>query len=202
MSQLVEPDHRVLLSPSLQDLAQNLARSQSDGSQNTVFYYQPIDVPNPFAAIAQAAAMVHAQPGARFGVMPGAPFFGVTTACGFDTKSTAWRSLDWTRIDYLAIEGDSLLSDRCAGKSTVKDYANLLATIAGYVREKNPRIVITAQLSFRHTAPATMIAAAPQLSGLVDGFFFSYPMNPAMDRTYCTPQTLAAVLSALRPGGR
>ncbi len=199
LSQVVEPDHTVLLDTSLAEVHRDLA-------PNTVVYYQeapqnPVnEAADLIGTFGAAAGIVHGTPGARFGILPGVRFFGYTGHCGFDPKAGLRRSLDWTQIDYLSIQGDGLLADKCIGTSSEKDYAALVATVVSFVRRVNPSIVITAQLSFRDTSPADMLKAAGILTPLVDGFFFSYPLNPAMEHKYSNAQSLEAVLRVLRPG--
>jgi hypothetical protein len=43
-----------------------------------------------------------------------------------------------------------------------------------------------------------MLKATNALAPLVDGFFFSYPLNPAMEHKYSNAQSLEEVLSVLR----
>jgi hypothetical protein len=134
-----------------------------------------------------------------FGFLPDAQFFG-GTQCAYDPQKSLHTQIDWTTIDYLDIQGEGLLSDECIGVSGIKDYLKFAGAIATCVRSKNPRIVITAQLSFRNTPPPTMVEAVHELSGIVDGFLLSYPLNPAMEHKYCDAGNLSAFLSTLRPG--
>jgi hypothetical protein len=192
LSTVVNGNHTVLLDTSLAAL-----QTDRKHGANTILYYQG-DLSST-RDIEAAAKAIHSQPGARFGIMPGGEFFGYQGPCRFDTNSGAWRTLDWSQIDYVSITASSLLNDRCAGKTGPENYASLAATVAAFVRQKNPLIVVTAQLSFRDTAPDTLVAAAKAMTGLVDGFFFSYPLNHAMDHRYSNAQSLETVLSALRP---
>jgi hypothetical protein len=106
--------------------------------------------------------------------------------------------VNWAAIDRLDIQGEWLLSDECIGKTSVADYVKLVWAVAGYVRAKNPKIAIFAQISFRFTPPSTMIQAIQQMSGLVDGFLLAYPLNPANEHKYRTAQNLQSVLSSFR----
>jgi hypothetical protein len=95
----------------------------------------------------------------------------------------------------LNIQGESYLKAGC--KTGVADYQKLVATVASYVRSKNPKIVVQAHVSFRVTPPAMMIQAIAAMAGSVDGFLLSYPLYS--EHLYCTPENLETVLKAFRP---
>jgi hypothetical protein len=157
---------------------------------------------DPLGSIASAMQMIHAGGCDQAGILPYGQFWGAapmaTATCQFNLGDSPYQQVNWAAIDRLDIQGEWLLSDECIGKTSVGDYVRLVSTVAGYVRAKNPKIAVFAQISFRFTPPSTMIQAIQQMSGLVDGFLLAYPLNPANEHKYCTAQNLESGLSAFR----
>jgi hypothetical protein len=135
-------------------------------------------------------------------ILPYGQFWGAapraTATCQFNQGTSPYQQVNWTAIVRLDIQGEWLLSDECIGKTSAADYVKLVSTVPGYVRAKNPKIAVFAQISFRFTPPSTMIQAMRQMSGLVDGFLLAYSLNPANERKYSAAQNLESVLSAFR----
>jgi hypothetical protein len=84
----------------------------------------------------------------------------------------------------------------------VQDYVGFVSSVANLVRSKNAKIAVTAHMSFRFTAPVTMIRAIQGLAGVVDSFLLAYPLNLANEHKYCTAANLETVLRAFRPRDR
>jgi hypothetical protein len=201
LGQILDRDHQV-------DSAENVARIQEAlslgcgvGSPGTIMYQLEsgrYDLASAPRNIAGAVDQIRASGCHQAGILPSAEFWGYTGACQFNLAGSPYQQVDWTTIDRLDIQGEGMLSDACIGKTGVADYVKFVSAIAGYVRGKNPKISVYAQLSFRGTPATTMIEAIHAMSTVVDGFLLSYPLNPNERHPYSTAQNLAAVLSAFR----
>ncbi len=120
-------------------------------------------------------------------------------ACEGKLNSPLYQQVNWRNIAYLDVTGDWLLKDACGGQSSIPSYLALMRSIIETVRSQNPKIVITAHLSFGSVKPDVTVAALRDLSGIVDGFLIAYPVSPEHKHLYCTASNLEMVFSALRP---
>jgi hypothetical protein len=212
LGRIVDRQHQFDVSPSLTRIAGDLSQGCGVGTPGAILYNlspdaspQP-EMTDPIGSIASAAQMIRASGCDQVGILPYGQFWGAaaraTLTCQYDLGASAYQQVNWAAIDRLDIQGEWLLSDDCIGKTSVTDYVRLVSTVASYVRGRNPRIAVFAQLSFRFTPPSTMVQSIQEMSGLVDGFLLSYPLNPANEHKYCTAQNLEAVLSAFRSGAQ
>jgi hypothetical protein len=171
-----------------------------------VLYYQwgdasinpASELADPAGSIARAAAIVNSSGCHQMGLIPEGHFFS-SQSCAVDSTGGLYQKIDWSTIGLLDVTGNWLLTDACAGKGTVQDYVSFVRSIVAYVRQRNPRIVITAHLSFGNLSPATMVQAVQELGGLVDGFLIAYPLSPMHEHLYSTAPNLELLLSSLRP---
>jgi hypothetical protein len=163
---------------------------------------------DPIGSILSAAQIVASQPGRSFGITPDGQFIGITSgACSVNEAQNIVRNsgLDFTRLNLMLFQAQGLLSDTCAlGNAGISLYTSYVSQNAGFVKAKNSKVLVVAQLSFRDSPPARMIAAMAALAGTVDGFYLAYPEGAGQVAcTYCSPQNLEQVLSTTRrPKGR
>lgn len=197
----VDRTHRYRLCDSIAEIDDNVMAA------TTIFYdieHWPstptAEQASPVASIAAGAREVHAEPDRKYGIAPDGEFIGLTPgACSFDFQKGILPKIDWTQIDFVNLQVQRLLSDSCADSVTVKDYVAFVSEATGFIRAHNPKIVVTAQLSFRYTPPDKMIAAVKGLTGVVDGFYLAFPGNSPVHASYCTAADLERMLAGVRP---
>jgi hypothetical protein len=201
LGQILDRSHQVDLADSMARIEADLQLGCGAGSPGTILYQLTVG-PGELAAapgaIAGAAGKIRSSGCHLVGILPSAEFWGHTAGCQFKLAASPYRQVDWTAIDRLDIQGEGMLSDACIGTSSVQEYLQFVSTITAYVRGRNPRIAVYAQLSFRFTPAATMVRAIAAMSSVVDGFLLSYPLNPSLEHKYSTAQNLQAVLGAFR----
>jgi hypothetical protein len=150
---------------------------------------------HPGESIAAAARIVHGTHCQAYGVTPDGEFMGLGN-CTIDFAKGIYRAVDWTQVDLLSIQAQQLLSDTCAAKLTVDDYAAFVGQVATYVRRKNPEIKVVTQISFRYTPTDKLIAAMRRVAPEVDGIYILYPDNSTEPCQFCSPANLEALLKA------
>jgi hypothetical protein len=149
----------------------------------------------PGASITAAARLVKSAGCQTFALAPDGEFMGLGD-CRIDFSAGIYGSVDWRRVELLSIQAQRLLSESCAGKLTVEDYATFVTRVAAYVRERNPAIRVVTQVSLRYTRPEQIVAAMRRVAAVVDGFYVVYPAHSTKPCRYCSPENLAAVLAA------
>ena len=87
----------------------------------------------------------------------------------------------------------------CARRLGVNHYRTVVEEVAAAARRGNPRVLIVAQLSFRHTPTARMVDAIEPIQNFIDGIYLAYPSRAAGECDYCSPEAVAALLEALEP---
>ena len=202
LHQILDRTHQVILADSDGKLQKALELGCSPGSPGTILYQSQWNADDPLGSLREittAVSRIRSDGCHQSAILPSEQFWGSTGNCRFNLAGSPYQQIDWTTIDRLDIQSEWILAESCAGQSTVDDYVRLISTVSSYIRAKNPRIAIYAQLSFRFTAPATMIEAIRTMSPLVDGFLLSYPLNQELEHKYCTAANLETVLSAFRP---
>lgn len=199
---VVAGGHQIDLEPSVAGVQQI---GCDPGTAVTVFYQwgaaptPEAEQADPVGSSARAIAAIRGN-GCQVGLAPEPQFFGYQPGtCAYNPDAGSYRQVDWSTVDFLDIQGEPFLEDTCVGQAGVNPYVNFVTAVAAYVRARNPRIVIAAQLSFRFTPPAVMTEAVHAMGAVVDGFLLSYPLNPAQEHKYCAPQNLAAFLGTVRP---
>ena len=153
------------------------------------------------ASIRRAARLVDATGCHDFGLAPGAtPLWGLDPArCDFDLEHGSYRRVPWRRVDLVDVQAQRLAGDDCAARDGATRYEELVESVAAYVRARNPRIRVVAQVSFRDSTPELMVEALARVAPAIDGIYFSYPTtNEDIPCRYCTPANMAALLDALR----
>ncbi len=197
LQRLVPSNHLMVLAPRLQEVQERASAGCSEGPGLIVYQQRSgAELTNPIGDLGAAAAAVKGSGCRQFGFLPGGAFFGLTT-CAVNLASSPYQQADWTKVDYLIVSGGGLVNDFCAGKTGAADYAAAAKTIAAYVREKNPKIVIVGHLSFRNAPAANMAQAVSALTGIADGFLLGYPIYG--EHHYCDVADLQAFLGAIRP---
>jgi hypothetical protein len=153
----------------------------------------------PGKSIAAGAEIVNGSGCQKFAVAPDGQFMGLKeSTCGYDFEAGLYRDVDWTGVDLLSIQAQRMLSDTCADKLTVDDYAGFVSRVAAYVKSKNPGITVVSQISLRYTPPEKLIAAMNRLNRVADGFYLVYPSHTANPCRYCTPANVDTVLRSVR----
>ncbi len=199
LRQKTDRAHQVELANGLDMVQAVVNKGCGAGSPGTIWYLSPpvgtAEAANPIGSIESAVRAIHASGCHQAGVIPTAQFWGYSAACYYDLAASPYQQVDWTQVDRLNIQGESFLKVGC--KTGVTDYQKLVATVASYVRAKNPNIVVLAHVTFRVTPPAMMIQAITAMAGSVDGFLLAYPLYS--EHLYCTAENLETVLKAFRP---
>ncbi len=206
LAQRFSREHLVVFAASLPEVHSWMKRGCGAGTPKHIIYQldhtgrtPANEEANPPRSVAEATSTIRGDGCHEAGTVPAGQYFGIQTAsCTSDPAASIYRQVDWTGIQFVDIQGEWLLSDQCVGRSGIDDYVKFTSTVAAYVRSRNPRITVAAHSSLRFTPPATIVRAIQAMSGVVDGIVLSYPLNPATERKYCTPDNLIAVLSALR----
>ncbi|MDE2571451.1 MAG: hypothetical protein KGM44_02880 [bacterium] len=147
---------------------------------------------NPIRSIAQAALQAHAA-GRAFGITPDGLFLGIRPLrCTFNIAAGILPAVHWSSVDALNLQAQVLADDaRCGGVTT---YAAFVKQAVALARNANPRIVISAQISLRHSSPTTALAAIAAVRAIVDAVYVAYPSNNC---SACTPANLATILDSL-----
>ncbi len=143
-----------------------------------------------------------------YAIAPDAEFIGISPKTCSYNLSAAVRpgslgaavrpSSSWSSISLIDIQAQILLAQKCSLTAGVDNYVKFVTAFVENVRAKTDHPSIIAQLSFRHTPPATMVSAIRKLTGIVDGFYMAYPANQEGPCEYCAPVNLETVLRALR----
>lgn len=129
-----------------------------------------------------------------FGVASDGIFIG-RVGCGFDLNRGEIPKVAWANVDYFNMQVQVLASDEtCGGLANLTTYVLFVQQAAAIVRAQNPKIVISAQLSFRDSSATTMQAFINDVRGIADAIYFAYPRGSCPS---CTPANLGAVLNSL-----
>lgn len=193
------PENTVLFAPSLA----HMTRISDEHAPSDIYDIEhwsrtPLaERDNPADSIADAAGIAH-KAGKRFGITPDGEYMGISR-CSFSLTRSIIPVLNWSQIDILNIQAQHLISNSsCALKFGTSAYRSMVEKIASYVRRRNPRIVIWAEVSLRDSNPSTIIRAAQSVFGIVHGMNVSYPSSSDfMNCRYCTPANLETVLRSV-----
>ncbi|MQB01444.1 MAG: hypothetical protein GEU78_14325 [Actinobacteria bacterium] len=158
----------------------------------------PEEQDDPVAAIHQGADIAHAA-GCDYGTAPSSRYlFGSEPGCTYDLSQGIYTQVDWTKVELLDIQAQTLISDSCwDGGGGKQKYVDIITEVANYAHSVNPNIQIAAQVSFRLTPPDRMTEAIEAVASVADGVYFAYPVQLS-DCTYCTPENWETVLKAFR----
>lgn len=195
-----------VLPPNLTQVSATIRKGAGDGTPGLIIYdgehwdatpgEEQRDLP---AAVVRGKVLVSKSPGHRFGFSPDGIFVGVRPSrCGFDLDEAVHRKIDWTGIALFNIQAQALLGDNCRDVGGPAAYLDFVSAVARDVKRAAPNLVVTAQLSFRHTPPDRMVEAIRRLRAVVDGFYLAYPANIGPVCRYCSPANLGVVLRAIR----
>lgn len=140
------------------------------------------------------------QAGCRyFGVAPDGKLLGLPSTECKGRPSELVNQIDWKRVDFIILQAQRLLSDKCDSPSRVKDYAQFVHDWAEAVRRSNPSIKVVAQMSFRVSDPKTMTEAVKATHDVVDGYYLAYPRSSGrLQCNYCSADNLKQFLTEFR----
>jgi hypothetical protein len=149
---------------------------------------------NPVASIEQAGSIARSY-GKLAGTAPDGEFIGIKPSkCSFDIGNGVVPGVNWKDLDIFNVQAQMLASDSRCGTGNVTQYLAFLKQVVSMVRNENPNIVITAQISLADSSPTTALAAIAAAEGIgVNAIYVAYPASC----TTCTLSALTTVLSAL-----
>ena len=154
----------------------------------------------PAGAVNQALAAARSRSGCRFGISPDGTFLGID----LKTRDTSMnRSLlpkiDVSKLDLVGLQAQRLLSDEWAADGGRERYVSFVSALAKDLKQRNPKILVVAQVSFRYTTAERTIEAMRLVRGEVDGFYLAFPATtPNVPCRYCDAEKLRQVLAAIR----
>jgi hypothetical protein len=151
---------------------------------------------HPGESVAAGARIVRQTGCQVYALAPDGEFMGLKEECGYDFDAGLYDKVDWTQVELVSIQAQRMLSDTCAAKLTVDDYATFVSRVASYVRRRNPAIRVVTQVSFRYTPPEKIVDAMRRAAAVVDGFYVVYPAASVKACKFCSPDNLATVLAA------
>jgi hypothetical protein len=209
LAAIIAPANRFEFASSLAEVRRVVSRGCGGSAPATIVYQlagsdrtPKAELDNLAASAASAAALIHSTGCMQAAIAPDGTYFGIIPGgCTYNLETAAYRQIDWSGIDSVNIEAEAILNDACASPARVQDYVGFVSSVANFVRSKNAKIAVTAHMSFRFTAPVTMVRAIQGLTRVVDNVLLAYPLNPANEHKYCTAVNLETVLRAFRPRG-
>ena len=149
-------------------------------------------------AVNRAIAAARSRAGCRFGISPDGVFLGIdrkTQQASF--SSSLLRRIDVSNVDLVGLQTQRLLSDEWAAGGGLDHYVSFVSALAKDVKQRNPKTLVVAQVSFRYTPAEKMIEAMRRIQAAVDGFYLAFPATtPDVPCQYC-----AAKASAKSAGG-
>ena len=198
---------RFALPASLKTVAERSSETCVTNGQSQVVIYNPehweatpkAELDALPASVSKAGDTVK-QAGCRyFGVAPDGKLLGLApTACKGRPSELA-NQIDWRRVDFIVLQAQRLLSDKCNSPSRVQDYAQFVRDWAVTVRRSNPSIKVVAQMSFRVSDPETMREAVKATHEVVDGYYLAYPRSSGrLKCKYCSSDNLKQFLANFR----
>lgn len=159
----------------------------------------PVDEQSdPVLSINRAADLTRQSGCQAFGTAPSRAYLsgngdGACTA----QMGPAVAHINWEKIDVLVIQAQGMLRQNCYSRFGTRNYERFVGSISRYARNRNPRLKVFAELSFRYSSASQMMEAIDRLEGSVTGYYLALPAGMENCR-YCTASELESLLSRYR----
>lgn len=153
---------------------------------------------SPPKSIANGARLVRSSGCHRYATAPARSYLSTLDDTCDAKAGNLLADINWSQVDVLIVQAQGLLRKRCFEQFGVSNYGHYVSAVTKFVKQKNPKIRVIAEYSFRHTSPAIMSASIDSLANIVDAFYLAYPAGQFSQCPYCTAGHLESLLARYR----